>query len=70
MPRELTDITVTLIHRTEEPNGDPKAYLLHDGTTQAWVPASACELDLNPDGKSYTATLPVRLAEEKGFTNG
>jgi hypothetical protein len=53
---ELFDLAAELRHETE------KAYLLHDGTKQAWVPKS--QVEDNGDG---TYTMPLWLATERGF---
>ena len=59
---ELTDIDAELKHITYDLEGDPKAYLLYDGKTEAWVPAS--KVENNKDG---TFTMPVWLATDRGF---
>jgi hypothetical protein len=57
MPKnELIDIAAGIRVETE------KAWLLHDGTKEAWVPKS--QVERNPDG---TFTMPVWLAKDKGF---
>jgi hypothetical protein len=58
MPRELElfDVAAELRHETK------LAYLLFDGTKEAWVPKSQVE-----DNRDGTWTLPVWLAEKVGF---
>lgn len=57
MPKsELTEIAAKIRHETD------KAYLLHDGTNEAWVPKS--QVENNNDG---TFTMPLWLAQDKGF---
>lgn len=57
MPKaELVDI------RAEIRGESPKAWRLHDGTKTEWVPKS--QVENNGDG---TFTMPVWLAQEKGF---
>lgn len=61
MPKsELWDGTVELLHET------PNAWLVNDGTKQAWIPKSVGELEKNNDN-SYTLTIPQAWAENKGF---
>lgn len=60
VPDKLVDFPVQLVHETE------KAYLVDDGTVQAWLPKSLTELEKNADG-TYTCTIPRRTFEEKGF---
>lgn len=54
--RELFDVAAEIRAETE------KAWLLHDGTHEAWVPKS--QVENNRDG---TFTMPMRLAIEKEF---
>ena len=57
MPKtELFEVAAQIRHETE------KAYLLFDGTKEAWVPKSQVE-----DNRDGTFTLPVWLAEKVGF---
>ena len=57
MPRkELIEIAAKIRAETD------KAYLLHDGTKQAWVPKS--QVEKNDDG---TFTMPEWLAKDKEF---
>lgn len=60
VPKELTDLTVDLLAETE------LAWRVDDGTKQEWVAKSLCEMEQNPDG-TYTLTIPVWLATQKGF---
>lgn len=53
---DRTTITADIKHETD------LAFLLHDGATKAWVPKS--QITDNEDG---TFTMPVWLAEDKGF---
>jgi hypothetical protein len=63
MPKELHDLTVTLIHTTYREDGTtPKAYRLDDGAQMFWVPASIAELTPNEDGKTHTLTIPMKWA--------
>lgn len=62
MRSDLIDISVTLVHETE------RAVLVdHGGTESVWLPKSACEIERDPSGKTWTLTLPERLATEKGL---
>jgi hypothetical protein len=54
--QQLVDVTAQIRHETD------KAYLLFDGTREAWVPKS--QVENNEDG---TFTMPVWLAEDKEF---
>ena len=57
MPKtELFEVAAQIRHETE------KAYLLFDGTKEAWVPKS--QVENHQDG---TFTLPQWLAEKVGF---
>ena len=53
---ELVEIAAEIRHETE------KAYLLFDGTREAWVPKS--QVENNNDG---TFTMPTWLAERAEF---
>lgn len=57
-------IDIACDRRRVSPSG--KAWLIHDGTREAWVPISACEWD-GPDRGHGTLTLPEWLAKEKGL---
>lgn len=60
MPRrnELVDIEADLVHETD------LAYLISpDGKKKEWVPKSVVEYDKDEG----IFTMPLRLAEEKGF---
>lgn len=59
---DLIDITVTIIHQT-----DLAVKVDHGGKEPTWLPRSAIEIEKNDDGKTWTVTLPERLAEEKGM---
>jgi hypothetical protein len=52
----LIEIAAVIRHQTE------KAYLLFDGTHEAWVPKS--QIEDNEDG---TFTMPEWLAQQSGF---
>jgi hypothetical protein len=54
--REVVNVTAEKRHETE------KAFLLHDGTVTEWVQKSLTE-----DNEDGTFTMPVWLAQEKGF---
>jgi RNase P/RNase MRP subunit p29 len=58
------DIEVIVMHETE------KAWLLNDGTKEAWVPKSQVTLDFSQtegeDGYGI-ATMQEQLAIDKGF---
>ena len=56
MPKELFDLAAQIRHETK------LAYLLFDGTKEAWVPKS--QVENNNDG---TFTMPTWLAEKVGF---
>lgn len=59
---DLVDISVVLVHQTE------KAVLVdHGGAANVWLPRSAIEIERDPGGKTWTVTLPERLAAEKGL---
>jgi hypothetical protein len=59
---DLIDISVTLVHETD------RAVLVdHGGGANVWLPKSACEIERDPNGKTWTLTLPERLANEKGL---
>lgn len=53
---KLFDLAAEVRHET------PAAYLLHDGTHEAWVPKS--QVEDNYDG---TFSMPLWLARDKGF---
>ncbi len=68
--RELVEVSLFIRHETE------RAWLVTDGTKDAesrenkvWLPKSQCQLDEDPQDSSNPATfsVPVWLAEEKGF---
>ncbi len=52
----LFDLAAELKHET------PKAYLLNDGTREAWVAKSLVE-----DNNDGTFTMPLWVAKDKGF---
>jgi hypothetical protein len=52
----LIEIAAEIRHETD------KAYLLFDGTREAWVPKSQVE-----DNEDGTFTMPEWLAEQKGL---
>jgi hypothetical protein len=56
MPKELFDLAAEIKGETD------RAYRLFDGTKTEWVPKS--QVEDNHDG---TFTMPMWLAEEKGF---
>lgn len=59
---DLVDISVVLVHQTE------KAVLVdHGGDGNVWLPRSAIEIEKGANGKTWTVTLPERLAQEKGL---
>jgi len=59
---DLVDISVVLVHQTE------KAVLVdHGGDANVWLPRSAIEIEKDANGKTWTVTLPERLAQEKGL---
>jgi hypothetical protein len=53
---DIIEIAADLRHETE------KAFLLHDGTKEAWVPKA--QVENNNDG---TFSMPEWLAMDKGF---
>ena len=61
MRSELVDVSVILIHETDA------AWKVRETDTDIWIPKSVGQLDPNPDGKSYTLTLPRSWFEDKGF---
>lgn len=59
---DLIDVSVVLVHETE------RAVLVdHGGAETVWLPKSAVEIARDPSGKTWTLTLPERLAVEKGI---
>ena len=45
-----------------------EAYLMTDGVTEAWLPASLIVLDYEgASGDAFIVTMPEYLAKEKGF---
>jgi hypothetical protein len=59
---DLIDISVVLVHQTD------KAVLVdHGGDGNVWIPKSLCEIERDPDGKTWTLTLSEQVAEEKGL---
>lgn len=59
---DLVDISVVLVHQTE------RAVLVdHGGDANVWLPRSAIEIEKDANGKTWTVTLPERLAQEKGL---
>ena len=59
---DLVDISVVLIHETD------RAVLVdHGGEANVWLPRSAIEIERDKSGKTWTVTLPERLANEKGL---
>lgn len=59
---DLVDISVVLVHQTE------RAVLVdHGGDSNVWLPRSLIEIEKDADGKTWTVTLPERLAQEKGL---
>lgn len=61
MRSDLIDITVRVKHRTD------KAVLVSydEDKESVWLPLSQIEIESNSDGRTHTASLPQRLAEEK-----
>lgn len=58
----LIDLSVVLVHETD------RAVLIdHGGAENVWLPKSLCEIERDPNGKTWTLTLPERIAEEKGL---
>jgi hypothetical protein len=58
----LIDISVVLVHQTD------RAVLIdHGGDENVWLPKSAIEIERDASGKTWTVTLPERLAQEKGL---
>jgi hypothetical protein len=59
---DLVDISVVLVHQTD------KAVLVdHGGEANVWLPRSVIEIEKDAGGKTWTVTLPERLAQEKGL---
>lgn len=59
---DLIDISVVLVHETD------RAVLVdHGGEANVWIPKSLCAIERDPSGKTWTLTLPERIAEEKGL---
>lgn len=59
---DLVDISVVLVHETD------RAWLLdYGGSEKVWLPKSQGELARDVGGKSWTLTLPERVANEKGL---
>ncbi len=58
----LIDVSVVLVHETD------RAVLVdHGGSENVWLPKSAIEIERDAGGKTWTVTLPERLASEKGM---
>lgn len=45
----------------------PKAVLIYDGKTEAWLPLSQIEIDRHGPGNSATIAMPEWLAHDKGL---
>jgi hypothetical protein len=58
---DLLDITVDLKMETG------KAWLVFDGTTEAWIPKSQAELEKHPSRRVWTLTAPEWLLVDKGL---
>lgn len=59
---DLIDLSVVLVHETD------RAVLVdHGGEGSVWVPKSLCEIERDASGKTWTLTLPERVAQEKGL---
>jgi hypothetical protein len=58
---DTVDVTVTIVHETE------RAYLVSDGKVKEWVAKDLVEMELDPSKKTYTCTMPMWLAEQKGL---
>jgi hypothetical protein len=65
MPKELVDLTLHLHAETE------KAIRVSDDSDDRnakWLPKSQCEVEKHPvHARTVEVTMPVWLAEEKGF---
>ncbi len=62
MSARHVEIACELRHETE------KAFLIHDGTKEIWLPKSMVEFELDkPGATSGTATMPEWFAQEKGL---
>lgn len=57
---DLIDLKVELKKET------PKAWLVHDGDREVWIPKSECELEKDRNNM-YDLTIPEWLAMEKGL---
>lgn len=59
---DTVDVTVELKHETE------KAWLVSDGGKEAvWIAKSQGEIGKYSGKRTYTLTIPVWLAEDKGL---
>lgn len=59
---DLIDVSVVLVHQTD------KAVLVdHGGEANVWLPRSQIEIEKDSNGKTWTITLPERLAQSKGL---
>ena len=59
---DLIDVSVVLVRQTD------KAVLVdHGGEANVWLPRSAIEIEKDAGGKTWTITLPERLAQSKGL---
>lgn len=58
MKSDLIDLAVEIRHETA------RAYLVHDGHRDVWLPKSMCEVHHEP-GKPAIVTLPTWLAKDK-----
>ena len=64
MKSDLVDLKVMIHSET------PKAYFVSDTGDRndaKWIPKSQCEIFEDPSTYEITLTIPVWLAEEKGF---
>jgi hypothetical protein len=61
MRSDLLDITVDLKMETG------KAWLISDGTHEAWIPKSQAELEKHPTRHIWTLTAPEWLLTAKGM---
>jgi hypothetical protein len=58
---DLIDLAVEI--RCESPSG--KAWLVHDGHRDVWIPKSQCEVEHSANGGMVVLTLPEWLAKDK-----
>lgn len=59
---DLIDVAVVLLRET-----DKAWHVDGGGNAPIWIPKSQCELERDPNGKTWTLTCPEWLAMDKGL---